>query len=37
MLGYDAAGTVQGRYLGRVKERAEEAGIGEGGVGEDIS
>ena len=30
--GYDAAGTTQGRYLGRVKERAEESG----GFGEDV-
>ena len=30
--GYDAAGTTHGRYLGRVKERAEELGE----IGEDV-
>ena len=28
MLGYDAAGTVQGRYLGRVKERLKRVRCG---------
>lgn len=31
--GYDAAGTTQGRYLGRVKQRAEES---EDRFGEDV-